>query len=89
MLDNLHVRVFMAKWNNITPSEWVYQNLQDFFWRLYLNKTDGAYIKLAVPDSPASESEIYPLEGGKAYFIPAGVRFSTGIDCNVDVVGEF
>jgi AraC-like DNA-binding protein len=84
MLDNLHLRVFMAKWNKIKPSEWVYHDLHDFFWRLYLNKTDGAFLKLAVSDSAASDPEIYPLEGGKVYFIPAGVCFSTGIDREVD-----
>ncbi|MBN9386572.1 MAG: helix-turn-helix transcriptional regulator [Chloroflexi bacterium] len=84
MLDNLHVRVFIARWCKINPSHWVHQNIQDFFWRLYLNKTDGAFLKLSDPNSDGAALQTYPLEGGKAYFIPAGVRFDTGVDRVVD-----
>lgn len=86
MLDNVHLRVFMARWRKINPSHWVHHDLQDFFWRLYLNKTDGAFIKITNPnqDSTPSEFETYHLEAGKAYFIPAGVRFSTGTDREID-----
>lgn len=84
MLDNLHVRVFTAKWCKINPSYWVYQNVQDYFWRFYLNKTDGAFLKINHKDGEDSFLETYPLEGGKAYFIPAGVRFDTGVNREVD-----
>jgi AraC-like DNA-binding protein len=84
MLDNLHVRVFIARWCKISPSQWVHQNIQDFFWRLYLNKNDGAFLKLSDPNSDGATLQTYPLEGGKAYFIPAGVRFNTGVDRVVD-----
>lgn len=84
MLDNLHVRVFMARWRKINPSHWFHYNLQDYFWRFYLNKSDGAYIQLATPDTAAPDFKVYPLEAGKPYFIPAGVRFSTGTDREVD-----
>ena len=84
MLDNLHVRVFTAKWVKIYPSYWVFNNIQDIYWRLYLNKTGGAFLRLNNKDSAESPHETYPLEGGKAYFIPAGVRFNTGIDREVD-----
>lgn len=84
MLDNLHVRVFIARWCKIYPFQWVHHNIQDFFWRLYFNKTDGAFIKFADPNSRDSTLQTYPLEGGKAYFIPAGVRFNTGVEGVVD-----
>lgn len=84
MLDNVHLRVFMARWRKINPAHWVHHDLQDFFWRFYLNKTDGAFIKIPTPNSVTSELQIYPLEAGKAYFIPAGVCFSTGTDREVD-----
>ncbi len=84
MLDNLHVRVFMAKWVKIKPSYWVYHNVQDIYWRLYLNKTGGAFLEINRKDCDDSPVETYPLEGGKTYFIPAGVRFSTGLDREVD-----
>lgn len=86
MLDNVHLRVFMARWRKINPSHWFHHDLQDFFWRFYLNKTDGAFIKVTSLNSTlgTSEHENYPLEAGKAYFIPAGVRFSTGTDRETD-----
>src|SRR4051812_24827050 len=76
LLDNLHIRVFVAKWAKIYPSRWKLQNVQDTYWRFYLNTSDGASIQVTnqheTPDS-------YPLEGGKSYFIPAGVRFNTDV----------
>lgn len=83
LLDNLHIRVFVARWAKIYPPHWRLQNVQNTYWRFYLNKTDGASIQVTnlpeAPDAPVS----YPLEGGKSYFIPAGVRFNTDVNREV------
>ncbi|MDB5079974.1 MAG: hypothetical protein JWP00_1898 [Chloroflexi bacterium] len=84
MLDNLHSRIFVAKWTKIRPSRWRLKNVQDTYWRFYLNKTDGAFLELNNSDSDSNQRESYPLLGGRAYFIPAGVRFDTNILLEVD-----
>ena len=84
MLDNLHSRIFVAKWTKISPALWRFKNVQNIFWRFYLNQTDGAFLELRNDDDTAQQTESYPLLGGRAYFIPAGVRFDTNITQEVD-----
>jgi AraC-like DNA-binding protein len=81
-LDNLHTRIFMARQTTISPTRWRLKNVQSTYWRFYLNEVDGAFIEL---DSQGTghHSASYPLLGGRAYFIPAGVRFNTDINREV------
>jgi AraC-like DNA-binding protein len=83
MLDNLHSRIFVARWTKINPARWRLKNVQNTFWRFYLNQSDGAFLELNGKDEP-NQAEAYPLEAGRAYFIPAGVRFDTNITREVD-----
>lgn len=83
MLDNLHSRIFVVRWTKINPARWQLQNVQDTYWRFYLNKTDGAFLELNSKESQG-QADTYPLLAGRAYFIPAGVRFNTGITQEVD-----
>ncbi len=84
LLDNLHIRVFMAKWAKITPARWKLQNVQNTYWRFYLNRTDGASIQVNNNQPGDQSPATYPLQGGKSYFIPAGVRFNTDVSREVD-----
>lgn len=84
MLDNLHSRIFVARWTKISPERWRLKNVQNLFWRFYLNRTDGAFLELENKDDASQPTESYPLLGGRAYFIPVGVRFDTNIIQEVD-----
>ncbi|MDA3960744.1 MAG: AraC family transcriptional regulator [Planctomycetota bacterium] len=55
---------------------WSYQRFSDPFWRLYLNKHDGA--ELVVEGKP------FPMGGRKIYLIPAWVTFGTRPSKDVD-----
>lgn len=55
-------------WNNL--------NLTSPFWRLYLNKNDGARIRLA--------QEWLPLHANQLYLIPAWVSYTTATEPNVE-----
>jgi AraC-like DNA-binding protein len=78
ILDNLHTRIFVARWTNINPARWKLKNVQSTYWRFYQNETDGASLELDRSGNN-NQDESYPLLGGRAYFIPAGVRFNTDI----------
>ena len=67
-VDDLHVRLFVARSVELAAGAWRAANVQDSFWRLYHNDRAGAWLELA--------SGAYPLEPGRVYFVPAGVRFS-------------
>ncbi len=83
MLDNLHSRIFVARWTRINPARWRLKNVQNTFWRFYLNQSDGAFLELNAQNGP-DQVESYPLLAGRAYFIPAGVRFDTNITQEVN-----
>ncbi len=85
MLDNLHIRIFIARFTNINPSRWRLNNIQSPYWRFYLNQSDGAFLELC-GKGDNSPDELYPLAGRTPYFIPAGVRFNTEI---TQEVGHF
>lgn len=83
MLDNLHIRLFVAHWVRIGPDWWLFKSLGRSYWRFYYNLADGA--ALEVPNS-ATESgfDLYQLEAHRPYFIPAYLRFNTRIDRDID-----
>ncbi|HEX2912154.1 MAG TPA: AraC family transcriptional regulator [Chloroflexia bacterium] len=78
MLDNLHIRIFVAKWTKINTPFWKLKNVQSTYWRFYLNQAEGASLELD-KGAGSTDKAIYPLEKDHAYFIPAGVRFNTDI----------
>jgi AraC-like DNA-binding protein len=67
-VDDLHVRLFVARSVELAVGAWRAANVQDSFWRLYRNDRAGAWLELA--------SGAFPLEPGRLYFVPAGTRFS-------------
>ena len=67
-VEDLHIRIFAARHVELPARSWNSANVQDPFWRLYINNRTGAALKLA--DGP------YLLEPGRLYMVPAGVRFS-------------
>jgi AraC-like DNA-binding protein len=76
MEDNLHLRLFEVN-QLVIGAEWNTPNVQSGFWRFYQNEDDGASLALA-------NGTLFPLEGGRLYLIPAGVRFScVGTECGV------
>jgi len=82
MLDNLHIRIFMARLTKISPIRWRLKNIQSPYWRFYLNQSDGAFLELS-GKGENKPAELYPLVGGTPYFIPAGVHFNTEIQQEV------
>ena len=62
----LHLRLFEAAYLSIGVG-WNTRNVQSSFWRFYRNRCDGASLELDDGD--------YPLDGGRLYFVPAGVHF--------------
>jgi AraC-like DNA-binding protein len=76
--EDLHIRIFAARHVELPARSWNSANVQDPFWRLYINNRAGAALKLA--DGP------YPLEPGRLYMVPAGVRFSCE---NIASIGHF
>ena len=67
MMDDLHLRLFEARSLTI-GREWAAENVQSSFWRFYRNDGDGAAL--------CRETEEYPLEAGRLYFVPSDVRFT-------------
>ena len=76
--EDLRIRIFAARYVELRANTWNSANVQDPFWRLYLNNRAGAALELA--------DGVYPLEAGQLYMVPAGVRFSCG---NAATVGHF
>lgn len=66
-VDNLHVRLFIARVVTLSPHGWNAPHLLNSYWRFYCNTGDGAYLRL--------DSNLYPLAANRLYFIPAGVGF--------------
>lgn len=86
MLDHVHIRLFSCRFVTLMPSWWRLRNIQDSFWRLYVNNRDGAFLECS--------NDSHPLYGGRLYVIPAGVRFNTNLTQDVghfyvhfDVIG--
>jgi AraC-like DNA-binding protein len=71
LIDELYIRLFYARYVRLAPSGWKWKNLQNSYWRLYLNDSAGATIRL-------SQTE-YQLQPNQFYFVPAGVRFDTDL----------
>ncbi|MDR3708585.1 MAG: AraC family transcriptional regulator [Capsulimonadaceae bacterium] len=67
LVDSLSVRLFESGSLTIDTS-WRAPNVQSTYWRLYLNDRDGAGLILG--------GQLYPLRGGRLYFVPPGVKFS-------------
>lgn len=76
--EDLHIRVFAAKYVELPARSWNSANVQDPFWRLYMNNRAGAALELADGG--------YPLDAEQLYLVPAGVRFSCG---NAATIGHF
>ncbi len=86
IIDNLHIRLFAADSTTIDENSWTTRDVQDIFWRFYINNRDGATLELLDED--------YPLEARRLYFVPAGVHFNCRADrairhfyIHFDVVG--
>jgi AraC-like DNA-binding protein len=75
MLDHVHIRVLTYQLVKLVPPGWKMPAFQSSFWRFYCNDHVGATIEHA--------GKSYELEQGRAYFIPAGVRFSTNLTQSV------
>jgi len=83
--DTLHIRMFKAEWRRIGVG-WNTRDVQSTYWRFYRNDRDGASLELP--------TGLYPLQGQRLYFVPAGVRFSCRNVCalqhfyvHFDVIG--
>src|SRR5690349_16179425 len=76
--EDLHIRVFAAKYVELQARSWNSANVQDPFWRLYMNNRAGAALELA--------DGAYPLDAEQLYLVPAGVRFSCD---NTVAIGHF
>jgi len=76
--EALHIRIFAAKYVELRARSWNSANVQDPFWRLYMNNRAGATLELA--------DGAYPLDAEQLYLVPAGVRFSCG---NAAAIGHF
>jgi len=81
-IDQIHLRLFAARCTQIDARGWTLRNVQDSFWRFYMNASDGAALGLA------SEVEAvgarYELEAQQLYFVPAGVRFNTDTRARIE-----
>lgn len=88
--DQVHFRVLAARCLVLPKGTWNTQNVLSPFWRFYRNETDGAFLRL--PNREGSGT--FPIEAGRVYFVPEGVRFGCGNDADFshfylhfDVVG--
>jgi AraC-like DNA-binding protein len=68
MLDHVHIRLFSCRFVALTPERWRLKNMQDSFWRFYVNNSDGGFLECSDGN--------YPLCQERLYIVPAGVRFS-------------
>ncbi|NLE30428.1 MAG: helix-turn-helix transcriptional regulator [Phycisphaerae bacterium] len=66
MINELHIRLLYGSWTTI-DSSWNNYELYSSFWRLYINKYDGA--QLIRPDHPP-----FPIKKNTIYFIPPWLR---------------
>ncbi len=83
--DSLHIRLFQVRIMALDES-WNARSVQSSFWRFYMNSAGGAVLEL--------DSGLYPLDGGRLYLVPRGVRFScrntaplTHVYAHFDVIG--
>lgn len=74
-LDSVHIQLLTYHFLNLEPPRWRIQNIQSTFWRFYMNNQDGAFLE--------QTHSSYPLQKGRLYFVPAGVRFTTNLTQNV------
>lgn len=75
LTDHLDVRVFAADMVTI-GDEWRYRNYPLGHWRLYRNDRDGAKLHFA--------REVFALQKDRTYIIPAGLRFRTSCEGEVE-----
>jgi hypothetical protein len=68
-IANIYIHLFHVEWFHVHPEQWRLRNLCDSFWRFYGHESDGAFYEF--------EGCEHALEAGQLYLIPAGVRFST------------
>jgi AraC-like DNA-binding protein len=66
--EDVRIHIFAAKYIELPARSWNSANVQDPFWRLYMNDCAGAALELA--------NGAYALDAGRLYLVPAGVRFS-------------
>jgi AraC-like DNA-binding protein len=78
VVENVYIRLFHVEWYQLRPAVWKLRDMQNSFWRFYMNDSEGASLECA-------GSTIY-LRAGQQYLIPAGVRFSTH---TVDEINQF
>jgi AraC-like DNA-binding protein len=81
-IDQIHLRLFAARRTPIDARNWTLRNVQDSFWRLYMNEGDGAALELAGEACTAGER--YELAAQQLYFVPAGVRFHTSTGARLE-----
>jgi AraC-like DNA-binding protein len=67
--DAVHIRLFTVDALTLGAHRWNTRDVQSPYWRFYQNRDDGGYLDL--PDGSH-----FPLQAERAYFVPAGVRFS-------------
>lgn len=80
-IDQIHLRLFVVRRTAIDPSSWTLHNMQDAFWRLYMNASAGAAIELAEEGgAPRARVELAP---DQLYFVPAGLRFHTATSARI------
>jgi AraC-like DNA-binding protein len=81
-IDQIHLRLFVARRTAIDPRSWTLRNMQDSFWRLYMNSGAGAAIELGGEGGdPIARYEIAPHQ---LYFVPAGLRFHTSTPARIE-----
>jgi AraC family transcriptional activator of mtrCDE len=80
--DQIHMRLFVACRTLIDAARWTLRNMQDSFWRLYLNAQPGAQLELLQEDGTVER--IYDLAANQLLFVPAGVRFHTYTSSQID-----
>jgi AraC-like DNA-binding protein len=73
-IDQIHLRLFAARRTRIDARSWTLRDVQDSFWRFYMNEGDGAALALAAEGDGAR----FELAAQQLYFVPAGLRFDTG-----------
>lgn len=76
LTDRIHLRLFTARYTFLTPPYWQSSNVCNSYWRFYANDDPGAALFIQEGDT----YERFPLEAGRVYFVPAGVRF----DCRCE-----
>ena len=73
--DHLEIHVFVADLLTI-DADWVFRNSPLGHWRLYHNDKDGAQLHF--------RREIFPLQKNRVYILPAGLRFTTSCQGEVE-----